>query len=111
MIVRPPSEETDSFPLTVVSGADNDPVFVGVGELPSGRFPNRTFMGALTEVAIRALNDAGFTPRDVDTILVIPCLHSFDDQADLIFSRMVEELGLAGHAKASMMLHSGGATR
>jgi acetyl-CoA C-acetyltransferase len=49
-------------------------------------------------------------PRDVDTILLIPNLHSFNDQADLVFSRLVEELGIAGHAKASFMVHSGGST-
>jgi acetyl-CoA C-acetyltransferase len=90
--------------------AENEPVFVGVGELPSGRYPDRTFMGDMTAVALRALRDAQMQPRDVDTILLIPNLHSFADQADLIFSRLVEELGLAGHAKASFMVHSGGST-
>jgi acetyl-CoA C-acetyltransferase len=87
-----------------------DPVFIGVGELPSGRYPNRSFIGDLTAVALRALKDARMVPRDVDTILLIPNLHSFNDQADLIFSRLVEELGIAGLAKASFMVHSGGST-
>jgi acetyl-CoA C-acetyltransferase len=43
-------------------------------------------------------------------VLLIPCLHSADDQADLIFSRVIEELGLHGRAKASAMLHSGGSS-
>lgn len=103
------SEQT-SLPLHVEAGAPNDPVFIGVGELPSGRFPERSFVAALTEVATRALANARVAPAEVDTILLIPCLHSFDDQADLVFSRMVEELGLAGQAKASLMLHSGGST-
>src|SRR5258708_25204130 len=90
------------------SGAD--PVFVGVGELPSGRYPERGFVMGLTQVALLALKDARMTPRDVDTILLIPNLHSFTDQADLIFSRMVEELGVAGQAQSSFMLHSGGST-
>lgn len=97
-------------PLNLDSKAPHDPVFIGVGELPSGRFPQRSFVGDLTDVAIRALKDAGMRPTDVDTILLIPNLHSFDDQADLIFSRMVEELGLSGKAKSSMMVHSGGST-
>jgi acetyl-CoA acetyltransferase len=96
--------------LQVDAGAPNEPVFIGVGEIPSGRYPERTFLGDLTEVAMRALQNAGVKPAEVDTILLIPCLHSFDDQADLIFSRMVEELGLHGQAKASMMVHSGGST-
>jgi acetyl-CoA C-acetyltransferase len=100
----------DSWPLNIRAGADDEPVFVGVGELPSGRYPQRTFVGDLTDVALRALRDAALLPRDVDTILLIPNLHSFDDQADLVFSRMIEELGIAGQAKASFMVHSGGST-
>ena len=92
------------------AGAPNDPVFIGVGELESGRFPERSFIQALTEVAMRALDNARVLPREVDTIVLIPNLHSFDDQADLIFSRMVEELGLSRQAKASFMVHSGGST-
>ena len=101
---------SDTWNLTTAPDSATDPVFVGVGEIPSGRFPERSFIGDLTEVAIRALADASMRPADVDTILLIPNLHSFDDQADLIFSRMVEELGLSGKAKLSMMVHSGGST-
>ncbi|MGH8998439.1 MAG: thiolase family protein [Acidimicrobiia bacterium] len=88
----------------------SDAAFIGVGELPSGRHPERSFMGSCVASAHLALADASLTPTDVDTIVLIPCLHSFIDQADLIFSRVVEELGLAGHAKASFMVHSGGST-
>lgn len=102
--------EATTTPLRVEAGAPNDPVFIGIGELPSGKFPDRTFIGDLTEVAALALADANVKTEEVDTILLIPCLHSFDDQADLIFSRAVEELGLSGQAKASMMVHSGGST-
>ena len=97
-------------PLHTRESDPNDPVFVGVGELPSGRYPQRTFIGDLTNVALLALADAGMKPRDVDTILLIPNLHGGADQADLIFSRMVEELGLNRRAKASLMVHSGGST-
>ena len=89
-------------PLTIDAGAPNDPLFIGIGEIPSGKFPNRSFMGALSEVAIRALADASVSVSEVDTILLIPCLHSFDDQADLVFSRMVEELGLQGPGEVEL---------
>jgi acetyl-CoA C-acetyltransferase len=101
---------SESWRLNTRADSPEDPVFVGVGELPSGRYPDRTFIGDLTKVGLLALRDAAMTPRDVDTILLIPNLHSFDDQADLVFSRLVEELGLAGHAKSSFMVHSGGST-
>jgi acetyl-CoA acetyltransferase len=104
------AEPTTTRGLNIEPGADNDPVFIGIGELPSGKYPGRTFIGDLTEVAVRAMRNANVTPAEVDTILLIPCLHSFDDQADLVFSRVVEELGLAGQAKSSFMVHSGGST-
>ena len=85
-------------------------VFVGTGELPSGRYPDRSFMGDLVTVAHLATQDAGLTPRDVDTVVLIPCLHSFVDQADLVFSRVVEELGLSKQIKSQFMVHSGGST-
>lgn len=101
---------SDNWALTTSPTSKTDPVFIGVGEIPSGKYPDRSFIGDLTEVAVRALRDASMSPSDIDTILLIPNLHSFDDQADLIFSRMVEELGLSGKAKSSMMVHSGGST-
>jgi acetyl-CoA C-acetyltransferase len=100
----------DSWPLYACANSPNDPIFVGAGEIPSGRYPDRSFIGDLTTVGLLALKDAGMAPRDVDTILLIPNLHSFADQADLVFSRLVEELGLNGHAKSSFMIHSGGST-
>lgn len=100
----------DTWPLNIDAHSSYDPVFIGVGELPSGRYPQRNFIGDLTHVGLLALVDAGMVPRDVDTILLIPCLHSPFDQADLIFSRMAEEFGLIGHLKSSFMVHSGGST-
>lgn len=97
-------------PLYTDPRAPNDPVFVSVGEIASGRYPDRSFIGDLTEVAHRALAHANMRREEVDTVLLIPCLHSFEDQADLIFSRVVEELGLSKKAKASVMVHSGGST-
>jgi acetyl-CoA C-acetyltransferase len=91
-------------------GTPEEAVFIGIGELESGRFPDRPFMQALVDVSIEAIRDARLTVDDIDTVLLIPCLHSADDQADLIFSRVVEELGLHGRAKVNVMVHSGGST-
>ena len=43
-------------PLRLEAGAPNDPLFIGVGEHQSPRFPDRAFIGAQTEVAIAALH-------------------------------------------------------
>lgn len=93
-----------------MDGAEREAAFVGIAEIPSGRYPDRSFMGSLVEVAVAAIRDAALQVSDIDTVLLIPCLHSADDQADLIFSRVIEELGLHGRAKASAMLHSGGSS-
>ncbi|MFR9806073.1 thiolase family protein [Pseudonocardia sp. RS010] len=90
--------------------SDTEPVFIGIGEQPSGRYPNRPFMGDLVRVGVAAVKDAGLTMTDIDTILLIPCLHSPADQADLVFSRIVEELGLNKKVKCQYMVHSGGST-
>lgn len=90
--------------------SDTEPVFIGFGEQPSGRYPNRPFMGDLVRVGAAAVKDAELTMGEIDTILLIPCLHSPADQADLVFSRVVEELGLNKKVKAQYMVHSGGST-
>lgn len=103
--------EASQHPTTVADrGSPEEPVFIGIGELPSGRYPDRPFMGDLVHAAVAATRDAGLAMADIDTIMLIPCLHSPADQADLVFSRVVEELGLHGKAKASFMVHSGGST-
>lgn len=91
-------------------GSADQAVFIGLAELPSGRYPNRPFMGDLVNVGVAAVQDAGLTIADIDTIVLIPCLHSPTDQADLVFSRVVEELGLQGRLKSNYMVHSGGST-
>lgn len=101
---------TSGRPISPAHGTDDEAAFIGVGELPSGRYPDRSFMGSLVDVAVAAVRDAGLTIPDIDTILLIPCLHSPADQADLVFSRVVEELGLNGKAKSNVMFHSGGST-
>lgn len=95
---------------TAAPASDTEAAFIGIGELPSGRYPDRSFIGSLVDVAVAAVRDAGLTMTDIDTILLIPCLHSAADQADLVFSRVVEELGLNGRAKSNAMVHSGGST-
>ena len=98
------------MPGTAIVPPEWQPRFTGVGELVSGRRHETDFMTDLIEVANLAVADAGLAMGDIDTLLLIPCLHSAQDQADLIFSRPAEELGLLGTVKANLLLHSGGST-
>ena len=81
-----------------------------IGEIPSGIYPERGFMAQIVEASARAIQDASCAHTDIDQIVLIPCLHGIPDQADLIFSRVAEELGLHGKVKSSVMVHSGGST-
>jgi acetyl-CoA acetyltransferase len=92
------------------AGSASDAAFIGVGEIESGKFPRRGFMAQIVEASARAIQDAEIKHTDIDQIVLIPCLHGAEDQADLIFSRVAEELGLHGRVKSSMMIHSGGST-
>lgn len=92
------------------AGSASDAAFIGVGEIESGKFPGRGFMAQIVEASARAVKDAGIAHTDIDQIVLIPCLHGQEDQADLVFSRVAEELGLHGKVKSSMMVHSGGST-
>lgn len=104
------TDANDSWTAVPERGAPEEAVFIGLSELPSGKYPDRPFMGDLVNVGYEAVQDAGLELADIDTILLIPCLHSPADQADLVFSRITEELGLQGHAKSNYMVHSGGST-
>ena len=91
-------------------GSASDAAFIGIGEIPSGKYPTRGFMAQLVEAAARAIADSGLKHTEIDQLVLIPNLHGIPDQADLIFSRVAEELGLHGRVKSSMMVHSGGST-
>jgi acetyl-CoA acetyltransferase len=91
-------------------GSANDAAFIGIGEIPSGVYRERGFMAQIVEASARAIQDARLAHTDIDQIVLIPCLHGIPDQADLIFSRVAEELGLHGRVKSSVMVHSGGST-
>ncbi|MCW2743221.1 MAG: acetyl-CoA acetyltransferase [Blastococcus sp.] len=106
MTVRP----MKNLPGTSIVPSEWEPRFCGVGELVSGRRPESDFMSDLIEVAQLAIEDAAISFDDIDTLLLIPCLHSPQDQADLIFSRVAEELGLLNRLKTNLLLHSGGST-
>lgn len=83
---------------------------VGIGEVPTGKFPNRSILEATVDACYQAIKDAGIPKNEIDTI--IPTGHFADRQfnTDLVFSRLVEELGLSGIAKANLQVFAGGAS-
>src|ERR1700741_404680 len=81
---------------------------VGIGEVPSGRFAERTEIEAAVMVARDAIRDAGLSPRDIDVVMPTGALASRHFNVDLIFSRLCEELGMLRSAKMHVQVMAGG---
>lgn len=83
---------------------------VGIGEVPTGRFPDRSPLEAAVTVSREAIQDAGIDKSEID--YVIPTGHFAFRRfnTDLVFSILVEELGLGGTAKGNAQVFAGGAS-
>lgn len=83
---------------------------VGIGEVPSGKFPDRSELEAAMVVCRDAIRDAGLSPKDIDMILPVGALASSHWNVDLVFSRLCEELGMLRSVKMNCQVMAGGAT-
>ncbi len=83
---------------------------VGVGEVPSGRFPDRSEIEAAVLSSAQALRSAGLGSNEIDAVITVGALASSQFNVDLVFSRIVEELGMLRSAKMNLQVMSGGAT-
>jgi acetyl-CoA acetyltransferase len=83
---------------------------VGIGEVPSGKYPERSELDAAMTVCRDAILDAGLSPRDIDMILPVGALANSHWQVDLVFSRLCEELGMLRSVKMNCQIMAGGAT-
>lgn len=83
---------------------------VGVGEVPSGKYPDRSELEAAVLSAAEAILSAGMSPADIDTVMTVGALASSQFQVDLVFSRICEELGMLRSASMNLQVMAGGAT-
>jgi acetyl-CoA C-acetyltransferase len=83
---------------------------VGIGEVPSGRFPERSELEAAILSCAAALQDAGLAPQDIDVIMPTGALASSQFNVDLVFSRLCEELGMLRSASMNVQVMAGGAS-
>ena len=83
---------------------------VGIGEVPTGKFPERTALEAAAKVSRLAVQDAGIDKSEIDVIMTTGAIYNRDFNSDLIFGRMVEELGLNGSVHSTVQVMSGGAS-
>jgi acetyl-CoA acetyltransferase len=83
---------------------------VGIGEVPTGHFPERSFVDAAITVCEAAIKDSGVPKHAVDTIIPIGVVSNPLDNANVVCSWLVEELGLGKTAKSNFQVMSGGSS-
>lgn len=83
---------------------------VGIGEVPTGRYPERSFIEQSIAVAEMAIKDAGIPKKDIDTVIPIGVVANPLDNANVVCSLLVEELGLGTSAKSNFEIMSGGSS-
>ncbi|NOZ50339.1 MAG: thiolase family protein [Chloroflexi bacterium] len=81
---------------------------VGIGEVPTGRFPERSAIYCAVKAAQLAIADAGLHKDDIDTVIPTTALYNAKFNTDLVTGRIVEELGL--RVRNNLQLFAGGAT-
>lgn len=81
---------------------------VGIGEVPSGRYPERSAIECALKATRMAIQDAGVGKERIDTVIPTAALCSPQFNTDLVTGRVWEELGL--RIRNNVQLFSGGAT-
>lgn len=82
---------------------------VGIGEVPTGRFPDLDAIYHAIESSRLAIKDAGINKGDIDFVMPAAALYSAQFSTDLACSRVVEELGLK-NARTNCQIFGGGST-
>jgi acetyl-CoA acetyltransferase len=81
---------------------------VGIGEVPTGRYPERSAIQCAIEAARLAIQDSGVNKDQIDAVIPTAALCSPKFNTDLVTGRVWEELGLK--VRNNVQLFAGGAT-
>lgn len=82
---------------------------VGVGEIPTGRYPDRGAIQFALDAASMAIRDAGIDKHEIDCVIPTSALFSPQFSNELSTCRLVEELGLDA-VSANVTVFSGGSS-
>lgn len=82
---------------------------VGIGEVPTGRFPETSAIAFAVESARQAILDAGIGKDDIDVVIPTGSLFSNQFSNELATCRLVEELGLR-NVRRNFQVFSGGSS-
>jgi acetyl-CoA acetyltransferase len=81
---------------------------VGIGEIPTGRYPERSAIQCAIESARLAIQDSGVGKDQIDALIPTGALCDPQFNTDLVTGRVWEELGLS--VRNNVQLFAGGAT-
>jgi acetyl-CoA C-acetyltransferase len=82
---------------------------VGIGEVPTGRFPETAAIYHAIESAKLAIKDAGIDKNEIDYVMPTAALFSLPFNTELVTCRIVEELGLT-NCKKNCQIFAGGSS-
>jgi acetyl-CoA acetyltransferase len=88
---------------------DDKMAVIGMAELPTGWFPDKSCIDAYIEVTRAAILDAGIHKKEIDAFIVLPPLSMELDEHEVMCGRIVEELGLNG-VKFLFQTNAGGSS-
>ncbi|MBM3298832.1 MAG: thiolase family protein [Deltaproteobacteria bacterium] len=82
---------------------------VGIGEVPTGRFPERAAIYHAIESARLAIKDAGINKDEIDFVMPTAAVFSPQFNTELVTCRIAEELGLS-KVKTNCQIFAGGSS-
>lgn len=82
---------------------------IGVGEVPTGNFPERTHWDIIYDTCMQAVRDAGLHKNDIEGVVSVAPQAQPKIAAELSFGKLPEELGLDG-CKDTVTCNAGGAS-
>jgi len=82
---------------------------VGIGEIPTARYPETAAISYAIESAKMAIRDAGINKEEIDYVMPTASLYSPAFNTELVTCRVVEELGLK-NVKKNCQVFAGGSS-
>ncbi len=75
---------------------------VGIAEIPTGWYPDKTCMDLATDVIKAVANDAGIGKSDIGALIFVPPIAQERDTYHVTFCRLAEEMGMHGTLKVNL---------
>jgi len=82
---------------------------IGIGEVPTGNYPQRTHWDIIYDTCMEAIRDSGLHKNDIEATAIVSPQAQPNITAELSFGKLPEELGLKG-CKDSVLCNAGGAS-